>query len=801
MINKDNKSIWHEIVKTPLIRNDQVVGTTGIARDITDRKMVETALLESEHRMKAILNNMPDLAWLKDTQDRFIAVNDVFCSTYNFKREDVIGKRTIDLFPAEIAAKFLTDDKEVIGIGRPKVIEEEVPNEVGRISWYETIKMPIYDERKNIVGITGIAREITNRKRAEESLQHRLAMEKVITVTAARLNQIIPESPQADLLAALNDIGTYLKVDRCTFIVLDENFMPTNLFLEWTLPGVSDRELIVKSPDWHSYRWLWESITKKVVIKCTRITDLPTEADKEIEFWLKNGIVSMLGMPIFASDKGMKALITAETVAQEKTWTDDDEQFLLLIGEMMMTTIARLESERKLGQAEHRYRLLAEQIAAVVYIESPDKGGPITYISPQIEELTGYTPSELMSPNLIWSKVIHPEDKKRFIKKEKESLRTRSDFRDEYRLITKNGETIWIEDQMSFMQKEGKSGVWHGVMYDITKRKQIEEALSNSKARYQELFDHSPISLWEEDFSFIKKRIDIIKKKCKIPLRDYLRENPQEVSRLLSLLVVIHVNQTTLSLMDVDSFEELTTIQNPSFNLKPTDLFIEEVVAVAEGKTNFEVEAANDVRDGVIRYHNLHFMAVPGFERSLERAIIAITDITDRKITEEKLTYLSTHDGLTGLFSRSYFEAELERLQVSRHYPISILMVDVDHLKIVNDSEGHASGDRLIKRTAHVLRLTFRPEDVIARIGGDEFVVITPATDRFTAAKLVQRLRGMLEIENKSKPEVKPLELSMGIATAEVGDLLADVLKTADYQMYQDKETKKKLKANSITRR
>ena len=251
VISKDHKRIWHEIVKTPLIKNGQVVGTTGIARDITDRRMVETALLDSEHRMKAILNNMPDLAWLKDTQDRFIAVNDVFCSTYNFKREDVIGKRTMDLFPPEIAVKFLNDDKEVIGIGRPKVIEEEVPNEVGHLSWYETIKMPIYDDRKNIVGITGIAREITNRKRAEESLQHRLDMEKVVTVIAARLNQLVPESPQADLLAALNDIGTYLQSDRCTFIVLDENFLPTDLFLEWTMPGVPDRELIVKSPDWH----------------------------------------------------------------------------------------------------------------------------------------------------------------------------------------------------------------------------------------------------------------------------------------------------------------------------------------------------------------------------------------------------------------------------------------------------------------------------------------------------------------------------------------------------------------------
>jgi diguanylate cyclase (GGDEF)-like protein/PAS domain S-box-containing protein len=661
--------------------------------------------------------------------------------------------------------------------------------------------MPIYDDKKNIVGITGIAREITNRKRAEESLQHRLTMEKVITVIASRLNQLLPESPEEDLLSALNDVGTFLQADRCTCIVLDENFTATSLILQWTMPGVPDREIMVMKPEWQTYPWLWNSITRKKVIRCTRITDLPTEADREIEFWLKNGIVSMLGMPIFASDKGMKALITVETVSEEKNWTDEDEQFLLLVGEMMMTTISRLESERKLKQTEHRYRLLAEQIAAVVYIESPRKDGTITYISPQVELLTGYSPVEWMAPNSIWSKIIHPEDKKRVIRKEKESLGSSSEFRDEYRLITRSGKIIWIEDQMSFMQGEGESGVWHGVMYDITNRKLIEEALSNSKARYQELFEHSPISLWEEDFSVIKKRVDKLKRKCKTELREFFQKNPKEVSKLLGLLNVIHVNQTTLALMNVDSFEELSTLQNPSFNLKPTDLFIEELVAIAEGKTNFEVEAANDLREGVIRYHNLHFMAVPGYERSLERVIIAITDVTDRKLTEEKLTYMSTHDSLTGLFSRSYFEAETERLQVSRQYPISILMVDVDHLKIVNDSEGHAAGDRLIKRTAHVLRLSFRPEDVIARIGGDEFVVITPNTDRFTAAKLVQRLRGMLELENKNKSDLKPLELSMGIATAEVGDLLSDVLKTADYQMYQDKEAKKKQRANSLVRK
>ena len=120
-------------------------------------------------------------------------------------------------------------------------------------------------------------------------------------------------------------------------------------------------------------------------------------------------------MPIYTSTSGLKAFIIIETVAQEKLWTAEDEQFLNLVGEMIMTTISRLYSEKKLQQTEHRYRLLAEQIAAVVYIETPNNHGQITYISPQIEQLTGYSTNEWLASNSLWSKTIHPEDKKRVI--------------------------------------------------------------------------------------------------------------------------------------------------------------------------------------------------------------------------------------------------------------------------------------------------------------------------------------------------------------------------------------------------
>jgi PAS domain S-box-containing protein len=107
-----------------------------------------------------------------------------------------------------------------------------------------------------------------------------------------------------------------------------------------------------------------------------------------------------------------------------------------------------------------------------------------------------------------------------------------------------------------------------------------------------------------------------------------------------------------------------------------------------------------------------------------------IRDITERKEFEEKLQYQSTHDNLTGLYNRSYYEAEMVRLQRSRLFPISLIVVDVDGLKKVNDTQGHNVGDVLLRQAAQVMQTTFRPEDMIARIGGDEFVVIRCANSR-----------------------------------------------------------------------
>ncbi len=149
-------------------RNGRVTHGQSIIHDITDRKRAEIALQESERQMRALLDNIPDIVWLKDADSRFIAVNEPFGRTCGAKPEELVGKRDIDIWPKELAEAYRADDQEVMQSGRTKRVEEPLEDAHGKQKWIETIKTPIRNERGNIIGTTGIARDITERKHMEE---------------------------------------------------------------------------------------------------------------------------------------------------------------------------------------------------------------------------------------------------------------------------------------------------------------------------------------------------------------------------------------------------------------------------------------------------------------------------------------------------------------------------------------------------------------------------------------------------------------------------------------------------------
>lgn len=162
-----------------------------------------------------------------------------------------------------------------------------------------------------------------------------------------------------------------------------------------------------------------------------------------------------------------------------------------------------------------------------------------------------------------------------------------------------------------------------------------------------------------------------------------------------------------------------------------------------------------------------------------------------RKQAEEMQMHQSTHDRLTGLYNRQYYETEISRLQQSRRFPISILMMDVDYLKKVNDQMGHSAGDELLKTVASILNCSFRPEDMVARVGGDEFVAVLPETDAISAGLVVKRLLKSFESHNRDSKPYQVVSISIGYATGDQNCLLTEVFKEADLAMYIQKEAKK----------
>ncbi|WP_312653168.1 diguanylate cyclase [Aminipila sp.] len=169
-----------------------------------------------------------------------------------------------------------------------------------------------------------------------------------------------------------------------------------------------------------------------------------------------------------------------------------------------------------------------------------------------------------------------------------------------------------------------------------------------------------------------------------------------------------------------------------------------------------------------------------------EKVFLSIVrNITQRKKTEEKILYLSYHDQLTGIYNRRFYEGELKKIDIKENLPISVAMGDVNGLKLINDTFGHAAGDELIKKVAQVMKKSCRVDDIIARLGGDEFILLLPKTDSSETEKIVRRIKHLALNE---KVGLMDISISFGYETKNnENEDIREVIKKAEKYMYKKK--------------
>jgi len=331
----------------------------------------------------------------------------------------------------------------------------------------------------------------------------------------------------------------------------------------------------------------------------------------------------------------------------------------------------------------------------------------------------------------------------------------------------------------------GHQAHWDRVLVaieDISARSRAERSLAASERYARGLFDDSPVSLWVEDFSAIKRLIDDVRLRGIDDFRVFLQVHPEFVERCMQEIRVIDVNRRTLEMFRADDKATLLRQLDRIFRDDMRPAFTEQLIDLWNGQLFQQRETVNYALDGEQVDVLLQFSVLPGHEENWGLVQIALTDITARKKAEAYLEYLGKHDVLTRLRNRAYFEEELNRLDRRGPWPVAVIAIDLNRLKAANDQGGHAAGDALLRRAGEVLAKVVDKPACAARIGGDEFALLLPGTDERGAQQMIERVHALLDLNNQFYPGT-PLSLAIGYAVAARGERLEATVSRADEQM------------------
>jgi diguanylate cyclase (GGDEF)-like protein/PAS domain S-box-containing protein len=749
--------------------------------DITERRETEERLRETEIRYRTLVERVPAITYVHSQEPGGQSVTDYISpqietvlgyTPEEYARDSEFWKTVLH---PEDRERVLAVDERTGRTGEEFRMDFRVISKSGETVWLREDGRLLRGEDGRHQLWHGIRFDITELKRIEEDLRHRFDFEKIIADTLAKFVDLAPAEVDAGIEEALRETGEFAGVDRSYVFLSSEGGATVENTHEWCATGIEPQIENLKGILIDAWPWAMKNFRNGKVNHVPRVADLPAEAAAEKEECEAEGIQSFLQIPMLREGL-LVGFVGFDSVRAERAWSEDEIMLLKTVGELFKNALERKRAQRALQEAEKRYRSLIENIPAVTYIHPAGDSAALSYMSPQIESVLGYTPEEYTSEPGFWMERLHPDDRDRVVAEDQRSDETLEPFSTEYRLRSREGRYEWVgEEGVVVRDEEDNPQYWQGFLWNISDRKEAEEKLREAEDRYRTLIEQIPAVTYIQEV-----------------------EHNDTVAYLSPQMEVLTGYTPEEFYSNLDLWYGVTHPED-------RERVVAEVERTDETGDSFCLEYRIIHKEGRVVWVRDEAMLVDNEEGRPRLWQGVMSDVTERKELEDRLKHQALHDALTGLPNRTLFTDRLghaltrsEAGRGERPGSVAVLFLDLDNFKVVNDSLGHEAGDRLLVEMARRISGCLRMGDTAARLGGDEFTVLLEgARDteeaEDAARNVAERIAEALEIPFVLGEQEVFVTSSIGIAalSPREEDGPEGLLRDADAAMYRAKQSGK----------